>query len=160
MATWPTITDDDGSNTTGTVVNNTNVWNPIRDYIGGAWTSVAYAGGNFTADTGSWTVASGDQTQYAYVEIGKTMHVAIFLVTTTAASSPTNLRVAVPNGRTIARTIRGPFVGANAGTDTTSAFWEATSGATHIKFYRNLSANAWSGTDNITICALCTFEIQ
>lgn len=160
MATWPTITDDDGSNTTGTIANNANIWNPIRDYIGTAWTAVTYASGNFTTDTGSWTVASGDQETYGYVEIGKTMHVRVRISTSTVASSPVQLRIAVPNGRTITgATHCGAVFAFNNGTIATGAYWQAVSGNSYIQIFRDLAANAWAGTDNVYVWAVFTFEI-
>ena len=111
MATWPSITDDDGTNTTGTVVNNTNVWTPIQSYIGGAWSSVAFNAANFTGNGSmTWTVASGDQSTYAYVEIGKTMIVSFDILTTTVGGTPNPLlMIAIPNGRTAQKNINTSF---------------------------------------------------
>lgn len=160
MATWPTIVDDDGSNTTGTIANNANIWNPIRDYIGTAWTSVAFSAGNFTADTGSWTLASGDQSYFAYVEIGKTMIVSAVLVTTSVSGTPTNLRITVPNGRTIAGTHAGNFPAINNSAATTG-MWQAAAGLTYIQLYRDLAAAAtWDNAANTTAMRItATFQI-
>lgn len=159
MATWPTVTDDDGSGTTGTILDQA-LFNSVRDYIGTAWTAVTYAGGNFTTDTGSWTVASGDQETYGYIEIGKTMHVRVRISNSTAASSPVQLRIAVPNGRTIAgATHCGGVFAFNNGTIAAGAYWQAVSGNSYIQIFRDLAANTWAGTDNVYVWAVFTFEI-
>jgi len=160
MATWPTITDDDGSNTTGTIANNANIWNPIRDYIGATWTAVAHAGGNFTSSAGTWTVASGDQTIFRYVETGKTMHVSVQLQTTTiATTAPAELRVVIPNGRTAAGLGSGSFHYLANGTVGTG-LWQASGGNTYVSLFRDASATVWPiCTDLVYIYATFTFEI-
>ena len=37
------------------------------------WRDVAFAAGNFTANTGTWTVASADQQLYQFVKMGRFM---------------------------------------------------------------------------------------
>lgn len=152
--------------TTNELVTKSIMDTHVRDNLtailpaGPSWTNVTYASGNFTADTGSWTVASGDQESYGYVEIGKTMHVRVRLSATTAASSPVQLRIAVPNGRTIAgATHCGHVLAYNNGTIATEAYWQAVSGNAYIQIYRDLAANAWAGTDNVYVWGVFTFEI-
>lgn len=160
MATWPTITDDDGSNTTGTVANNANVWNPIRDYIGTAWVSPSFNAGDFTASGSmTWTVASGDVVTYKYVEIGKTMIVAVLLTTTTVGGTPsTALKLKIPNGRTATGSVSGLAMGLNNGSSFTG-FWQTN--GTNIDFYVDATAgtNWTASTNNTQIRTVCTFEI-
>lgn len=161
MATWPTVTDDDGSGTTGTILDQA-LTNAIRDYIGAAWASVAFSAGNFTADSSmTWTVASGDVTTFAYVEIGKTMHIAIVVSSTTVGGTPSQeLRVAVPNGRTIQKTRYGPYGYTNNGTFGVG-MWQAANGGTYIIFRINNGGTNWSAsTDNTSILATVTIEID
>jgi hypothetical protein len=101
MATWPTVTDDDGSGTTGTILDQA-LFNSVRDYIGTAWTSVAYAAGNFTVPGGTWTVDSGDQTTYAYLNCGKTLFIQFGIATASVSGSPSYLEIAIPGGFTSA----------------------------------------------------------
>jgi hypothetical protein len=73
---------------------------------------VAYASGNFTSATGTWTVQSGDQTTYRYFLIGsKLMLLMVKLDATTTATCGTELRVAIPTGATaaVAESIAMPF---------------------------------------------------
>jgi hypothetical protein len=162
MATWPTITDDSGDNTSGTIINNTNVWTPIQSYIGGAWTAVSFSAGNFTANGSmTWTVASGDVTSHMYVEIGKTMIVAVVLNTTTVGGTPNSeLRVAIPNSRTAARITYGSFAGTNNGTAITGT-WGVAVSSSYIGFYLDAIASTWAAsTNNTAIYATVIIEIN
>lgn len=159
MATWPTITDDDGTNTTGTVVNNTNVWTPIQNYIGAAWSAVAYSAGNFVPSAGTWTVASGDQIYFRYVECGKTMMVLLVLTATTVSGGPAGLGVTIPNSRTAVAGY-GSFHFTNNGTAGTG-LWVAGPGTGQIVFYLDANSTAWAAsTNNTNIYATCVFEIS
>lgn len=162
MATWPTITDDDGSNTTGTVVDNTNVWNPIRDYIGGAWSSVAFSAGNFTGGgSQTWTLTSGDQDTFRYVEVGKTMIVQVVLLTTSVGGTAhPELRLTIPNGRTMASTSSGLFWGLNNSANCYGC-WQAVSGETFIRLYVDPSAATnWNNPASNTTQIRGTFVLH
>lgn len=160
MATWPTVTDDDGTGTTGTILDQA-LFNSVRDYIGAAWSDVAFSAGNFTGSgTITWTVASGDQGVFRYVEIGKTMFVTVQLNTTTVSGTGSDLRLTVPNGRTIGG---GAYQGAARILDNGTAdegWWYAAGGLTYIAFKRNITGSNWSAsTNNTYIYASCQFEI-
>lgn len=129
---------------------------------GAAGTAVTFAAGNFTANGSmTWTVASGDQTTFRYVEVGKVMHMWVYLVTTTVGGTPnTQLRVAIPNSRTSAATVRGVFAGTDNGTDVTGGVWEATSGTAYVTLYKSPSAGNWTAsTDNTAIFGYFVFEV-
>lgn len=159
MATWPTVTDDDGTGTTGTILDLA-LFNSIRDYIGAAHQSVTYDSANFTGSgTLTWTVASGDQETFKYVEIGKTMIMSISLVTTSVSGTGSQLRVTVPNGRTINTGSYGVSTHSDNGTVETG-FWIAPGGLTYVAFQRGLGAANWSAATNATsLYATCIFEI-
>lgn len=158
MATWPTITDDDGSNTTGTIANNANIWNPIRDYINNGMTSVAHSSGNFTASSGSWTVDVGDQIAFAYAEIGKFMVVTFDLNTTSVSATPTDLRITIPNARTAARSMTGGMFAYNEN-GTAGTGLSAVNGTT-IFLYKSLATPTWSTLSNLTrVQGTIIFEI-
>lgn len=160
MATWPTVTDDDGTGTTGTILDLA-LFNSIRDYIGASWSSVAFSAGNFTGNVlGTWTVASGDQASFRYVEIGKTMIVSVLINTSTVGGTPdSELRITVPNGRTIAGYATGPYVRQQAGT-MAMGVWIANGGDTFIRLRTDLSGTVWvASTDATYIVGTFTFEI-
>jgi hypothetical protein len=161
MATWPTVTDDDGTGTTGTILDLA-LFNSVRDYIGTGWTAPSFSAGNFTADASmTWTVASGDVTTYAYQEIGKTMFLSAVVATSTVGGTVSiELRVAVPNGRTIQKTTYGSYAYLDNGTNGTGV-WVASSGATYVAFRKTLSGTNWTlSTDNTYILASVFFEIN
>ena len=64
------------------------------------WQDVAFAAGNFTANSGTWTVASGDQQLYRYTKIGRVLSLNFFLEDTTTGSCKVRLKT-----KTILRTL-------------------------------------------------------
>jgi hypothetical protein len=159
VATWPIITDDSGDNASGTVVNNANVWNPIRDYIGAAWTSVAFSAGNFTVPGGTWTVASGDQTTYAYLNCGKTLFVQFGLANTTVSGSPSYLEIAVPGGFTTAAREQYDSFWYQDNATQDSGLVLIPSGGTKIRLYTRALA-AWGNASDTTFVRGCVaFEV-
>jgi hypothetical protein len=92
------IIDDDGSGTTGTPLDNAwkqELYNQIDaadagivTQIGGTWTDIPYAAGNFYSNAGTWTVEAADVTCLRYTLIGKTGVVTWLLVNTSVAGSP------------------------------------------------------------------------
>jgi hypothetical protein len=68
----------------------------------GAWITPAYAAGTYTTDAGTWTVDAGDVISFKYKLSGRTLTVSIRLDTTTVATNPGELRVAIPGGYTSA----------------------------------------------------------
>lgn len=158
MATWPTITDDDGSGTTGTILDQAK-FNEIRDYIGAAWSSVSYNAGDFTASGSmTWTVASGDVGMFKYVQVGKTMHVHLVLTTTTVGGTPsTGLRVALPGGVTLSGASRGVYWYLDNGTEGFGGYVVVGS---YVEFFKSNSGTNWTAsTNNTAIYASITFEI-
>lgn len=124
------------------------------------WTSVSYSSGNFTASGSmTWTVESGDVVSIAYVELGKTMIVAFDVQTTTVGGTvAAELRMAIPNSRSAARTVSVPFSyldNSTAGTGTVTA-----TGST-LAFYKSLAGTNWTASSNATrIQGAITFEIS
>jgi hypothetical protein len=59
----------------------------------GGWITPTYAAGNYTAQTGTWTVDAGDVTTQAYYLKGRTLTVAFNLVTTSVSATPTFLNI-------------------------------------------------------------------
>lgn len=59
----------------------------------GAWITAAFSAGDFTSNTGSWTVASGDVLFIKYFLLGRMMYFSCYLQTTTIAGGPAALRI-------------------------------------------------------------------
>lgn len=147
MATWPTITDDDGTGTTGTILDQAK-FNEIRDYIG-AWNTYTYSAGNFTGNGSmTWTVDDADE-QIFWIEIGKVMIVVFDIRTSTVGGSVnTTLQLTVPNSRT-GLYGQGTFAYSDNGTAGTG--WYQVNG-TVIQLFKSTSTPNWTLSTNATAC--------
>lgn len=67
-----------------------------RAFAMGMTQTRTFAAGNFTSDTGTFVVASGDVTTDSYRVIGDTLWWSVKLVSTTTTGPPNNLRIALP----------------------------------------------------------------
>lgn len=157
MATWPTVTNDDGSGTTGTILDQT-LFNSIRDYVGAAWTAVTFNAGDYTGSGSmTWTLTSGDVGISKWVQIGKTMHVHLVITTTTVGGTPsTGLRVAIPGGVTVSGASRGVYWYSDNGTE---GFGGYVVNPTYIEFFKAGGGNWAASTNNTSIFASVVFEI-
>lgn len=123
-----------------------------RTTLMGEWANVTYAAGNFTAGgTQTWTVDSGDIATNGYTEVGLTQTYAVVLLTTSVGGvANPELRIAIPNGRTAARTTAGSCVGLDNGSSF-NGFWQATGGNTYISVYKDPTAGSnWTAAANTT----------
>ena len=160
MATWPTVTNEDGSGTVGTILDQT-LFNSVRDYIGDAWTAIAFSAGNFTGSgTITWTVASGDQITYAYTVKGKSVTLSWYIATSSVSGTGAELRIAIPAGMTSTRQVRTSYWYSDNGTEGTGLAWQI-AGEAFIRLYKSSTASNWSAaTDNTTVAGQITFEIS
>jgi hypothetical protein len=128
------------------------------------WTSVTFNAGNFTGNgSQTWTLASGDQSNFRYVTIGKTMIVHFELATTTVGGTPnTALQILIPNSKTAASAAAAAIVVKDAGGSETVGIAQVTAASTLIKLYRtNFTATNWSAaTDTTSVIGEIAFEIQ
>lgn len=113
-----------------------------------AWTAVAHNGANFTASSGSWTVASGDQITFRYRLIGKTMIIAWRLSSTDTSAITGTLNILIPASKTAAAAFDTMGWGADNGTPTPVRI-TVNSGGTTIFLVRADSA-AWAASAGLT----------
>jgi len=160
MATWPTVTNDDGTGTTGTILDQT-LFNSVRDYIGDAWTAVAFSAGNFTGSgTITWTVASGDQQTYAYTVKGKSVTLSWFINTSTVSGTGVELRIAIPAGMTSTRSVRSTYYYSDNGAEGIGLAWQI-AGEGFVRLFKSNTASNWSAaTDTTIVAGQITFEIS
>lgn len=125
----------------------------------GFWTQVAYNAGNFTASAGAWTVASGDQTTFAYTLVGKTMVVAFSINTSDVTAAPVSLQIAIPGGVSVARQTIVPIRYEDAGT-AGIGYALVTSGNANI-LCRKANNAAWTTTagNDTAVQGVITFEV-
>ena len=98
------MVDDDGTGTTGTVINN--AWKQqFYDQIDaanaalvGAWTAIPYNAANFTGSGSmTWAVEAADVTFLRYVLLGKTCVVTFGLANTVVGGTlSTTLKITIP----------------------------------------------------------------
>lgn len=125
-----------------------------------AWTAVTYAAGDFTAVTGTWTVASGDVTTFAYRMIGsKTMVVAFTLLTTSLSAGTSAVFIKIPNSKTANRTIYNACFINDNGT-TLGGYCTVPSAGTTIQVGKVDGTNLAIATNTTSIVGEITFEVQ
>jgi hypothetical protein len=124
-----------------------------------AWQSTAFLAGNFTANSGTWTVASADQKQYQFIKIGQFLAVNFYLEDTTTGSGMGNeLRIQLPKGmKAAATTYTGPLI-VKGSVDTEG--YITTGGTDKLYCYRT-DHSAWpsSITDNLDIRGVITLAV-
>ena len=124
------------------------------------WQDVTFAAGNFTANSGTWTVASADQQLYRYTKIGRVLSINFFLEdTTTSSGMGTQLRIKMPLGmKASATTYMGPLI--IRGSVNTEGY-VTTEGTDTLYCYRTDHA-AWpsSITNNVDIRGTITCQVS
>lgn len=129
----------------------------------GEWTSVAFASGNFTASSGTWTVDSADQVTFKYTLIGKTMFVQVVIQNTDVSATPNQLKIAIPGSFISAVESWGTCDILDAGANREAGKWSVASGGTVINFMRENAGGAnWTSTssDNTDVRGIIQFEVQ
>lgn len=127
------------------------------------WTSRAFSAGNYTANGAmTWTVASGDVVVDQYVEIGKVMFWSVSVLTTTISGTVnTELRITVPNSRTIATASQAS--GSCSSLDNAvhrPVTYDAVGGNTYVRFLSTFGQNWTLATDNTYITCLITLPFN
>ena len=99
------MVDDDGSGTTGTVVNNAwkqELYNQIDAadasvFASAVWQQIPYNAANFLALGGQvWTVEAGDQLGYRYVLFGKTAMISLTVINSAVSGATSYLIAKLP----------------------------------------------------------------
>jgi hypothetical protein len=96
-------TDDDGSGTTGTVLNNAElqkIYNNIDAYVPGVWQSPVFNAADYSgAASMTWTVSAGHVSVNRYTVIGKTLFWNVYIAGGTIGGTPySRLLVKLPAG--------------------------------------------------------------
>jgi hypothetical protein len=135
----------------------------IPAWAGGAWVTPAFNAGDFTASgSQTWTVIAGNVTTYGYTLVGKTMTVAFNIASTSVGGTPsTELRIKVPTGATVAKTILVPIRIVDNGAAAVVGIAQVSASGTFISCYKDLSQTAnWSASTNTGVAGEITFEIS
>jgi len=122
------------------------------------WRTTPFLAGNFTANSGTWTVASADQKLYQFIKMGQFVTINFFLEDTTTGSGMGNeLRIQIPQGLSAtATTFTGPLI-IKGSVDTEG--YITTGGTNKLYCYRTDHAS-WpsSVTNNVDIRGAISFQ--
>lgn len=116
--------------------------------------NVAYTAGDYTASTGSWTVDSADKVTLHYVRLWSVMLLSFEIANTDVSASTLNLRIKLPESKTIAKASHGKFLLQDASSVTwASGNWQGAVGANYVALYKDHYASNWTITssDNTTV---------
>jgi hypothetical protein len=120
---------------------------------------VAYAGGDFTATGGTWTVEAGDVLTYALARLGRMVTLAWWLNDTTIAGAPTELQILLPDSLLAQKSIRTLCELVDDGTPAVGVAWVA-AGNHQLHIQRLDGAALTVSTDNTDIRGVITFEVE
>jgi hypothetical protein len=138
------IIDDDGTGTTGTVIDNawkTELYNQIDGIAGGDWIDIPYAAGNYTASTGAWTVPAGTQLTLMYALAGDSVHVLYLLSGTQTFVATSFLVLALPGVPPPLRAAYVPMTYYAAGSGIGSC--QIIAGQAKLTLMRDLAGTQW-----------------
>lgn len=118
------------------------------------WRDASVDASFFEAATGSWSVTiATDLIVYRYRRIGNTVQFTVRVDTSSIASTPSLLRIYLPNGMVISAFATGVFWHFNATTAVDAAgLWFATPGLRYLVLTRNAAATAFgNATDQFFV---------
>ena len=160
------MVDDDGTGTTGTVINNAwkqELYNQIDAALPAAttWTTVPYSASNFSASSGTWTVGAPNVTTFEYVVMGKVMIINFYIASTSVSATPATLRILIPGGYLSARETRGVGQANDAGTATVPGLLRVIPGGNLLECYKTMAGGNWAvATNNTNVAGQLVFSIQ
>jgi len=155
------IIDDDGSGTTGTVLDNAwkqELYDQIDGTVGGIWQYPAFAAGNFSAAApGVWTVSAGQVLTQRWQLSGKTIRYQVHvsgapLTGGNTAALTINLFGGVPYGA--ARFPLTYFVD----TQQQCGVAEINSGVNYLSLARDFFGTPWTSGKSIYLAFAITYE--
>ena len=138
------------------------ITNQSQWYVDPAWTSMAFATANFlTTGGGRWILTSGDQTTYAYSQIGQTMIVGFALNPTTVSGTPTRLALKVPNSKKANRYALNPVI-IDKGSGHLGSYADIGASGTYILLHPQIqvSGGNWATATDVGVWGQITFEVQ
>ncbi len=169
------MVDDDGSGTTGTIINN--AWKQqLYDQIDaanagqdstvaaiGTWTSMPFSASNYFGGGGLvWTVNAGNIITHQYSRIGKVLLMSLVVInSTTSGIADVRLSVRLPAGMTIGAPTRGnAFFYYDGATTWSVGSLEASQGLTSFDLIKNPAGNSpWNLISGVYISAVATLVI-
>lgn len=147
----------------GTVgqIPTVNVGATALAYEGGAWTTPIFNAGDFTASAGmTWTVEAADVVTYAYLIVGKTMYLNVWIGDTTVGGVLSfGLIVKVPGGKTLAKSM---YIAAKISDNGAGGigYMRGDAAGTTMQINKANDANWAAAVNTTTVGFSVSFEIQ
>lgn len=131
----------------------------LVSHVQGGWIAPTFASTDYTASTGTWTVASGDVASYRYYLSGRTLQIQLDLNTTDVSATPATLRLLVPNSFSLPTTSNFCLIRVtNAGAATAVGIAQPV--ATQIYFSSTVGGAAWgAAAANTYVQGVMAFEV-
>jgi len=141
--------------------DSTNSYWRVVHHEQGAWITPTFAAGDYTAETGNWTVDAGDVVAFRYQLSGRMLSVIFNIVGTDVSATPAYLIRAVPGGFTNTTAFSTPsVVVSNAGGATAVGLINIPASSTSMRFYATEALGAWSSTSSDNTFAIGTVSIE
>lgn len=163
--TRATITDDDGSGTTGDVADAafmTGLYDAIDVSVNADWVIPTFNAAHFSGGSGTWTVDAGDVGGLSWRRLGNTVSVTFALNTTSIAGATNALQIGNGQwgGGTIAKLAYNSLAWlANAGT-LYAGYVYAGAGNTFLGLVRADTGNFTAGANSTYVFGQITFEVN
>jgi hypothetical protein len=144
------------------VYDSTNSRWRVMQHEQGAWISPNFSASDFTGNGSmSWTLVSGDVTNYSYVLSGRVMTVSWYLVTTTVGGTPNSeLQIQIPGGFSASNTALSIMNYNDNGGGNTVGNASVTAAGTVIRLAKLTGGNWSASTDNTSVQGQIIFEVS
>lgn len=151
-----------GSGSVALVYDDTTQRWRVVSHEQGAPIAIAHSGGNYTATSGTWTVASGDQEVLNYTLKGRLLTICGVLNSTSLSSTPGNTVLDLSGlGYTWVSYFYLPFAYSDNGTYGTGLVVPNAVGGNTVLFFKNIAGTAWAAsTDNTSMRFALTIPVQ
>lgn len=128
----------------------------------GAWITPTFAGGDFTASGSmTWTVESGDISNFSYQQRGNTLTITLYVDTTTVGGTVSNqLRVAIHGGFAGAKASLNQVLYYSDNGTTGVGFVDVADAGTVLRLLKSGGGNWTLATNNTSVYTTVTIEID
>ncbi len=143
--------------------------NPFGMTIGGTmydellaqWVSVPFSAGMWTAQTGSWTVIAGNVITLQYRMLNRDMmFIDLTIQGSSVSSTPTDLRLLIPNGKSAVVRSTGPISVFDASASVSQLGWFSVAALSNvISFFKANTGGTWTGGSNCGVSAQMTLNV-
>lgn len=125
------------------------------------WVTETFAAGNYTANTGNWTVAAGNELTREYLIQGKRATVNFHVTATSVSATPVFLFMALPAGMQSKKDLWVQYMySEDNGATTKTGVAHLQTSSNQLALAKDLSSPAWATTASLTkISFSATFEI-